>query len=166
MKTSDLITLYDYSYWTSARILRAMLQLTPEQFSAPNTSSHGSLRGTLVHALFSQNIWRRRMQGEEMPDNLPKAADYPTPQALNDAFLAEEAATRAYLTSLSDADLQAIVHYKTTKSVPQQDPRWHLFMQVFNHGTQHYAEAAAMLTDFGCSPGDVDMIFYFREKGI
>jgi uncharacterized damage-inducible protein DinB len=164
MKTTDLLTLYDYSYWTSARILRAMLQLTPEQFSAPNTSSHGSLRGTLVHALFAQQIWRRRMQGEEMPDNLPKAADYPTPQTLNDAFLAEEAAMRAHLASLSDDDLQAIVHYKTTKGVPQQDTRWHLLMHVLNHGTQHYAEAAAMLTDFGCSPGDVDMILYFREK--
>ncbi len=166
MKTTDLLTLYDYSYWMSARILGAMLKLTPEQFSAPNTSSHGSLRGTLVHALFAQNIWRRRMEGEEMPDNLPKAENYPTPQALNDAYLAEEAAMRAYLANLSDDDLLGIVQYKTTKGVPQNDIRWQLFMQVFNHCTQHYAEAAAMLTDFGFSPGDVDMILYFREKKI
>lgn len=164
MKTTDLLTLYDYGYWTSARIQHALLQLTPEQFTTANNSSHGSLRGTLVHALFAQTIWRRRMMGEEMPTGLPKNDDYPTPQALADAFRAEEAQMRAHLASLSDDDLQAIVHYKTTKGVPQQDVCWHLFMHVLNHGTQHYAEAAAMLTDFNHSPGDVDMILYFREK--
>ena len=166
MKTTDLLTLYDYGYWASARIQRALLQITPEQFIAPNNSSHGSLRGTLVHTLFAQTIWRRRMQGEEMPTGLPKNDDYPTPQTLVQAFQAEKAQMRTYLASLSDDDLQAIVHYKTTKGVPQQDARWHLFMHVLNHGTQHFAEAAAMLTDFGCSPGDVDMIVYFREKGL
>lgn len=166
MKITDLVTLYDYSYWASARIQRALLQLTPEQFSAANTSSHGSLRGTLAHALFAQVIWRRRMMGEEMPGGMPKSDDFPIPQALVDAFRAEETQMRSYLASLSDDEVQAIVHYKTTKGVPQQDVRWHLLMHVLNHGTQHYAEAAAMLTDFGGSPGDVDMIIYFREKGI
>lgn len=166
MKITDILTLYDYGYWVGARIQRALLQGTPEQFTAPNTSSHGSLRGTLVHTLFAQSIWRRRMQGEEMPTGLPKNDDYPTPQTLVDALQAEEAQMRAYIASLSDGDLQTIASYKTTKGVPQQDIRWHLFMHVLNHGTQHYAEAAAMLTDFGCSPGDVDMILYFREKGL
>ena len=166
MKTTDILTLYDYSYWASTRIQRALLQVTREQFSAANRSSHGSLRGTLVHALFAQVIWRRRMMGEEMPSGLPKNDDYPTPQTLADAFQAEEAQMRSYLASLNDDDLQAIVHYKTTKGVPQQDARWHLLSHVLNHGTQHFAEAAAMLTDFGHSPGDVDMIIYFREKGL
>lgn len=163
MKTSELITLYDYSFWAGERILRAMLQLTPEQFIAENKSSHGSLRGTLVHALFAQQIWRRRMQGEEMPSGLPQQPDFPTPQSLQEAFAAEQAQMRTHLTSLNDDDLQATIHYKTTKGVPQQNTRWHLLMHVLNHSTQHNAEAAAMLTDFGHSPGDVDMILYFRE---
>ena len=29
---------------------------------------------------------------------------------------------------------------------------------------QKAAEAAAMLTDFNHSPGDIDMILYYREK--
>lgn len=164
MKTTDLHLLYDYSFWVSERIFRAVLQLTPEQFIADNASSHGSLRGTLVHALFAQQIWRRRMQGEEMPTGLPQQADYPTPQSLEQAFLAEQAQMRAHLANLSDDDLQVVIHYKTTKGVPQKNTHWHVLMHMINHGTQHYAEAAAMLTDFGHSPGDVDMILYLREK--
>jgi uncharacterized damage-inducible protein DinB len=38
-----------------------------------------------------------------------------------------------------------------------------MMAHVVNHGTQHRAEAAALLTDYGCSPGDVDMIYFLDE---
>ncbi len=38
-----------------------------------------------------------------------------------------------------------------------------MMAHVVNHGTQHRSEAAAMLTGFGCSPGDLDMIYVFHE---
>ena len=166
MNTTDILMMYDYNYWAHARILQAALQLTPEQFIAPNTSSYGSLRGTLVHALFAEMIWRRRLQGESMPSGLPVEADFQTPAELQQANAANEAAMRAYLQSLADADLQAVVKYQNTKGVPFQNVAWNILMHVLNHGTQHRAEAAAMLTDFGHSPGDIDLIIYLREKGL
>jgi uncharacterized damage-inducible protein DinB len=166
MKTTDILLLYDYNCWASARILSATLQVTPEEFAAGNTSSYGSLRGTLVHILSSEMIWRRRLQGEQMPTGLPREADFATPQLLHDACMAEETRMRAYLSSLGDSDLEQICQYKSTKGMPFQNTIWHLLSHMLNHGTQHRAEAAAMLTDWGHSPGDVDMILYLREKGL
>ncbi len=37
---------------------------------------------------------------------------------------------------------------------------WQMLAHVINHGTQHRSEAAALLTDAGRSPGEIDMIFY------
>jgi uncharacterized damage-inducible protein DinB len=35
---------------------------------------------------------------------------------------------------------------------------WQLLAHVMNHGTQHRSEAAALLTEAGRSPGDLDMM--------
>jgi uncharacterized damage-inducible protein DinB len=164
MNASDLRTLFDYNYWATARIMRAAQEVTPEQFTAPNTSSYGSLRSTLVHSMRAELIWRRRLQGEPLPGDLPVESNFPTPQALYKAWVAEELLMRAYLLGLSDLDVLKVVDYKNTKGEPFRNAVWQILAHVVNHGTQHRAEAAAMLTDFNHSPGDIDLILYFREK--
>jgi len=164
MNANDLSTLFDYNYWATARIMRVTLEITPAQFVAANTSSYESLRGTLVHTMRAEMIWRRRLQGDPMPVGLPVEADFPTHQSLHEAWDAEELQMRSYLQSLNDSDVLAVIDYKNTKGAPFQNVVWNILAHVVNHGTQHRAEAAAMLTDFKHSPGDIDMIVYFREK--
>ena len=164
MNANDLRTLFDYNYWATARIMSVALEVTSEQFTVANTSSYGSLRGTLVHTMRAEMIWRRRLQGDPMPVGLPVEADFPTPQSLYEAWMAEEPLMCSYLRGLSDSDVSMVVDYKNTKGVPFRNVIWHILAHVVNHGTQHRSEAAAMLTDFNHSPGDIDMILYFREK--
>jgi uncharacterized damage-inducible protein DinB len=168
MNANDLRTLFDYNCWANARIMRVALEVTPEQFVAANTSSYGSLRGTLVHTMRAEMIWRLRLQGDPMPVGLPVEADFPTSQSLYETWKAEEPLMRSYLQGLSDADVLAVIEYKSAKTADQgvsyKNIVWHILAHVVNHGTQHRAEAAAMLTDFNHSPGDIDMILYFREK--
>lgn len=162
MDANDLRVLFDYNAWANARIWRAALRVTPEQFQASNASSYGSLRGTLVHLLRSQLIWRRRLQGQSL-EEIPVETDFPTPQALYQVFQAEEPLLRAYLQTLDADGVQVGVSYRNSKGEAFENRVWEILTHVVNHGTQHRAEAAAMLTDFGFSPGDLDLIMYFRE---
>ena len=166
MDASTIRTLFDYNYWSKARIMGAALKVTPAQFTAVNSSSYGSLRGTLVHNLNAEVIWRKRLSRETPPFDLPAESVFLTPQDLNDYWLTDEDLMRAFIASLTDADLEAVFEYKNSKGTVFHNFTWGILAHVVNHGTQHKAEAAAMLTDFGYSPGDIDLIVYLREKGL
>jgi len=166
MNTNHILTLFDYNYWAKNRIMRAAVKVSPEQFCATNSSSYGSLRGTLVHSLSAELVWRKRFANGQPPFSVPVQADFPTPEALDQYWHAEETLMRSYLAGLTDANLESPIEYKNTQGIVFQNVLWGLLVHLVNHGTQHRSEAAAMLTDFNCSPGDIDFLVFLREKGM
>jgi uncharacterized damage-inducible protein DinB len=164
MIKSDILTLYDYNYWATVRVLNAAANLTPNQFTAPAGLSHGSVRGALVHALGAEIVWRLRCAKGTSLAALPAETDYPTVDVLREHWRDEEQQMRAYLNSLTDEALNQVVQYKTTKGVPYENILWNLLLHVLNHSTQFRSEAAVALTAYGHSPGDLDMLAFFREK--
>jgi len=164
MNTADILKLVVYDYWANARVLNAAAALTPDQFTAPAGLSHGSVRGTLVHILGAETVWRLRCADGVSLAALPDENDIPTVEALRERWLDEEQKMRAYLNSLSDEALSQTVRYKTTKGAPHENVLWSLLAHVVNHGTQFRGEAGVALTACGQSPGDLDLLLFFREK--
>jgi uncharacterized damage-inducible protein DinB len=163
METAEIVRLFDYNYWATARIMRAAVQLTPEQFLAP-TLSRGSVRDVLVHMVGAEWIWRQRCQFGATPTTLPAFSDFPTYTSVLERGQVEEAAMRAYVGLLSPAALNAPMVYRNTSGHEYSQVLWLILMHVVNHGTQHRAEVAHVLTEYGYSPGDVDLIVYLRES--
>jgi uncharacterized damage-inducible protein DinB len=162
MNKQDILTLYKYNQWANAKILNAAANITQEQFLAPASFPHGGLRSTLTHILFAQWIWRNRWAGHS-PTHRIKPEEFPSFQAFHARWIPEEALLMAFAESVTDEKLNQVLHYKNTKGEPREHVLWKMMAHVVNHGTQHRAEAAALLTDFGCSPGDVDMIYFLDE---
>lgn len=164
MKTEEIRALFAYNAWATGRILAAADGLSAADYEAivPGIS-HGSLRGTLIHLLGAEEIWRRRCLEGVSPTTLLGVADAPTLAALRDRWEAGQAAWRAGLATLTDDALAAPLAYRTTRGAPMEDTLWQVLVHVVNHGTQHRAEAAVVLTAFGRSPGDVDYIIYLRQ---
>ena len=162
MNKEDILTLYKYNQWANTKILNTAANVTEAQFLAEAAFPHGGLRGTLVHTLFAEWIWRNRWQGESPTFRL-KPDDFPTFEPLRERWMQEEKLLMEFVERLSDERLNRVLHYKNTKGIPFEQVLWKMMAHVVNHGTQHRSEAAALLTDFGCSPGDVDMIYFLDE---
>jgi uncharacterized damage-inducible protein DinB len=162
MNKKDIQLLYKYNNWANKRILDATAFLTHEQFLAPAPYPHGGLRNTLTHTIFAEWIWRTRWLGVS-PTKRIQPEEFPDFDALRTRWLEEEGKLNLFIANLTDERLNAGFQYKTTGGDDRENILWHIMAHVVNHGTQHRSEAAAMLTQFNHSPGDIDLIVFLRE---
>ena len=154
--------LVEYHYWANQRILRTAANLSEAQFTAKVFPHHNSVRGTLVHTLSAEWIWLERWHGVSHKTML-REEEYATLESIRARWGQEEARWRELLARSRDHDLARIVNYTNTRGKAFTRPLWQLMAHVVNHGTQHRAEAAAMLTELGHSPGDMDLSLFLSE---
>ena len=162
MNKQDILTLYKYNEWANAKILNASANVTQEQYLAPASFPHGGLRGTLLHALFAEWIWRKRWEGTSPTVRL-KPEDFPTFESLRTRWAAEEKQLMDFVNGLTDEKLNSTFSYASTQGKPYTRILWQAMAHLVNHGTQHRTEGAAILTDLGHSPGDIDLIYFLSD---
>lgn len=164
MNISDIVTLYDYNYWATGRILAAGLNASEEQFVAPTAQSFGSLRGTLVHILDTERGWRMLFQHQTLAyfDKIEQST-FPTLALMQRDWYDEERAMRDYLTHLSDNVLTNILRYSLDTGQKRERVLWHCLLHVVNHGTHHRSQAAAILKGYGHSPGELDFTVFLND---
>jgi uncharacterized damage-inducible protein DinB len=160
--TSDIQLLYDYNCWANERILSAASRVSDEQFASARLGYCG-LRDTLVHIFSAERRWRLRWQGVSNTPML-MAEEVPTLIVLRDLWAEEQPQMRAYLSALRDADLLDIISYQAAKGRVISSTRWHTMAHMINHGTQHRAELAMLLTELGYSPGNIDLNVFVSKS--
>ena len=158
MNVSDVNTLFDYHYWATRRILEQSSHIRPEQFVARPNPATPSLRETLAHILGAERLWRVRWETGTSSIRV-SADDFPTVKALQLAWADEERAMRSYLAGLDDTAILGLVHFERRGAVVSYT-LWHLMIQLIYHGIHHRSEAAALLTTYGRSPGDLDFFLF------
>lgn len=163
MNKEYIQTLYRYNQWANVRILDAAAKLSLEQFLAPAEHPHRYLRGVLTHTLFAEWIWRKRWMGES-PTVRFKPEDFPTFETLRSRWAQEEIELMKFVEQLTEEQLSAPLHYTSTEGIKYKNILWESMAHVVNHGMQHRSEAAAILTELGFSPGDLDLILFTRKK--
>jgi uncharacterized damage-inducible protein DinB len=155
---------YEYTSWANGRVLDTAAELTPDQLQAPGGSGCGSIRDTLVHMMSAHRGWLSWWDGSlsamDAYNQQMNPADYPDVPALKRAWAEVEQQTRAFVAGLRDDDPGKIYGFDLPNGQRWEMALWGMMTHIVNHGTQHRAEVAIMLTGFGHSPGDLDLIYY------
>jgi uncharacterized damage-inducible protein DinB len=107
----------------------------------------------------SEWIFLERWRGRS-PRAMLNAADFPDLASIRRHWDGIERGTQAFVAELSDAHLIRDVEYTNTEGEHWTYPLWQQMMHQVNHATQHRSEAAVMLTQFGHSPGWLDLLYY------
>lgn len=166
MNADGIRLLYAYNDWSNHRILAACARVSAEQYAAPASfgTGYGSLRATLVHLLDAECLWRHIFQGGAPADwRELTEADFPALDGLQARWQAEQRELQAYIEALRDEQLNGTLSYRITTGTLRERVLWHCLLHLVNHGTQHRGEAAALLTGYGQSPGDLDFTLFLNE---
>jgi uncharacterized damage-inducible protein DinB len=150
MRPEEIRYLFDYDRWATEKVLAELDGISDELWSATGLVGERGIGSILVHQLGAAQRWRHGIQqsGEEPRPELEPLLSV---EDLRGRWREEWTAVDAWLPTLS----QGFLDY-----VHEGVAVWQMLAHVINHGTQHRSEAAALLTDTGHSPGEIDMIFY------
>jgi uncharacterized damage-inducible protein DinB len=171
MLTDVLRDLYEYNEWANERVLDAAARLSPEAFSTPDDTPHGSIRDTLLHMILAQYYWLSWWDGTAptREDALRLArerfdpARHPDIASIRASWRDVQGRTQTFLAGIND-DTATATFSSTRAGSAWSIPLWKLMTQVAIHGAQHRSEIAVRLTSLGHSPGDLDYIFYLWEQ--
>jgi uncharacterized damage-inducible protein DinB len=162
---TDLVRgLYAYHRWANRRLFDIAATLGGDvdrevgaQFSAP------TVKGMLAHLYGADWIWLSRWNGTS-PTRLPDGTDFATLEDLRRRWDGLEAEQEAFVTALTDADLERTLEFRDTAGKPHRLPLGGLLQHVANHATHHRSEIATMLTMLRGSPPATDLVVYLRQK--
>jgi uncharacterized damage-inducible protein DinB len=153
--------LYEYGAWANGRLLAKAASLSHAELSQKLSKGADPVLPTFAHLVSADLRWFARWRGDTPPPML-SALDLPTLGAVSQRWDQFYPARRAYIASLGDATLREPIRWVRDQGTVTI-PRWQAMLQCANHGTQHRSEIAAMLTDLGHSPGDLDFSLYCLE---
>jgi uncharacterized damage-inducible protein DinB len=150
MNVDDVRYLFEYDRWATTRVLDALDGVSDEVWARTNEIGEMGLGGILVHHLGATQRWRHAIeQTGEHP--APEEEPLLSVDELRARWTNEWDAYNAFLSAISQGLLD---------DVHEGVAVWRMLAHVVNHGTQHRSEAAALLTQIGHSPGEIDMIFF------
>ena len=155
MQADEIRWLFAYDRWATLHVLAALDSLDAAAWTRGDAVGERGLGAILVHHLGASQRWRIGLQSRGVDEGpSPEDEALPTIDELRERWEAEWAAVDAWLPTLTDE----FVTY-----VFDGVPVWQMLVHVVNHGTQHRAEAAALLTAARRSPGELDMVNYAYE---
>ncbi len=161
MNKSEIAILIKFNFWANDRILSTCDRIFTNEFTRLLTPDPGwgSLRGILVHILDTEYGWRSVLQALD-EEGIMAEGDFADVSALKTRWKEEQTAWIGFLDTLNDEDIN--LGYGDD---PLNGPMvWQTIMHVVTHGIQHRSEAAAILTGFGHSPGELDFDLFLKEE--
>ena len=164
MNHRHLSELLDYHYWAQERVFDACASLTPEQFTRDLGSSFKSVRDTLSHLYSADRGWYQVWQSGSLTA-MPTSDQRSDFDVIRREWSEHETKVRAFLNSLSDADVNRVIEFRTPNGATMGYAIGQMVQHLVNHGSYHRGQLTTMFRLLGAEPASsMDLIRYYREQ--
>ena len=163
MTKQELITLFDFDRWAMERTLAVVSAISPDQYKKNLATSHGSVHGTLCHAIAAGRLWLDRLKGKPSPV-MTTEQEIPGLPELQGLWQAWQTEMSTFLATLTDASVQNPFSHTDSKGRTFSYPMSNVLQHLVNHTTYHRGQVIAMLRQLGAKPVNCDFIYYLRTK--
>jgi uncharacterized damage-inducible protein DinB len=160
---SDAARLFDYTVWANHKVMRAVATLSVDDFKRDLKSSHGGVRGTLVHGMSAEWVWLERWKGVS-PTRMFDEGEFPDIVALRDRWAVIEEHRASWLESLRPEAMPEKVRYRSLQGQEFETPLWQLVQHVANHSTYHRGQVVGFLRQLGAKGVSTDLVAWDREQ--
>jgi uncharacterized damage-inducible protein DinB len=157
--------LYEYHRWANRRLFEVATSLGEELASRDvgKQFSYPTVRRMFGHLYGADKIWLARWTGDPAASPVP-GDEFATLAAIRAPWDALERDQRAFVESLTLADLERTIELRNMEGQATQVALWPLLQHVANHATHHRSEIATMMTMISGSPPDTGMATYLRSR--
>lgn len=162
MNLRDANTLFAFNEWAHARLLGCIDRLTEEQISRPLGGSFTNLRDTLAHIVGAEALWLERWQGTS-PTSFPAWLPTATYAELKEILTDVGARRHAFLSRLTEEDLDRPLAYRNLAGVEAELPLSVLFQHLVNHSSYHRGQIVTLLRQLGAEATGTDYVLYQLE---
>jgi uncharacterized damage-inducible protein DinB len=153
-----------YNIWANQKILEIILPLPEEKQKQEMPSSFKSIYDTVLHIWNAESIWWQRMKLEERII-FPAENFKGNMQEMVNELLQQNRKWKDWIDNATDAALDHVFQYYTTKRELFKQPVYQMILHVFNHGTYHRGQLINMLRQLRIEKlPQTDFIVWSRRK--
>jgi len=161
MTKKDFVELMDYNLWAKRRLLDSLASMKREDFERDLHSSHGGVRGTMLHMVNAENIWTSRLSG--LPVIHLDAVSLSSISDISQKWDELDQKLIQLINGFEDDELNSRFEYSDLKGNNYSQPRAWALQQIFNHFTYHRGQIVAMQRQLGYLPTNSDLITFLRR---
>jgi uncharacterized damage-inducible protein DinB len=177
-----------YNLWANTKLIgfiESAAAKAPAILDKEIPSSFNTLRKTLYHIYYAENIWYKRLSGDsavytkEELENIATQGN-PLPQGgrggltdFKSRFLSQSQKFIDYVNETDDKKLLSDFDYKSTEGKPYRNKIWQSVQHCMNHSTFHRGQLITMLRNAleqsgnpaqtGADLSSTDYITFIRE---
>jgi len=163
LSKEDVGRLLDYTVWANHRAMRAAATLSLEDFKRDLGSSHGGVRGTLVHTMSAEWIWLERWKGVS-PTRALDEGEFADVMAVRERWTVVEDHRASWFAALRESALGETIRYSALDKRSFEGPLWKLVQHVANHSTYHRGQVVTLLRILGAKAPSSDLVLWDRER--